>query len=358
MTYDAGSASNDPALYYNGSSTSFSNAARGSGTVNTNSDAYVIGNRGNDGARPFIGSIEWWTKWSVILNANEIAALARGVHPYRIRPESIVSCCPIWGRHDPEIDLVEANGTATVTGTSVPAHGPPLTLFTPRWISQPEIGAGGGGDTNVNLDKFSLTWSGKTGYGELLIPTSKVSVGWTGGIILPAYSVTLDKSSLVWSGKTVTAQASVPVAKSSLAWTGGTAQGDVSVPMAKASLALDMGDVEAVAQGSVAVDKASLTWTGSTVFGAVSVAVAKAALAFSGSTLTAQVSVPITKFTLALTGKTVTALANLSIVMDKFVLAWTGGTVDSSYGVLEYCRGIVRALVRPVARALTRRTSC
>jgi hypothetical protein len=143
-TYDQGASTNDPIVYIDGSSVTVTESLAPNGTANTNADAYVIGNRANDNARNWAGRISWWTKWNVILNANEALALARGVQPWRIRTESIVACCPLWGLHSPEIDFIEANGAATVTGT-VQGNGPPVTLFTSKSRTVPLIEEGGGG---------------------------------------------------------------------------------------------------------------------------------------------------------------------------------------------------------------------
>lgn len=65
----------------------------------------------------FSGNLALVTIWNVALNANERAALARGVHPLNIRPLSIVAPWPIWGLHSPEIDL-SGNGQEMVLNGS------------------------------------------------------------------------------------------------------------------------------------------------------------------------------------------------------------------------------------------------
>jgi hypothetical protein len=73
--------------------------------------------------------------WNVALDVNEIAALARGISPRSVRPGSLVGYWPIWGIHSPEIDLVPAGRTLTVTGTSKADHAPvqpfSRTLYVP-----------------------------------------------------------------------------------------------------------------------------------------------------------------------------------------------------------------------------------
>jgi hypothetical protein len=131
VTYNSSSSSNTPVMYLNGVSQAPANITAPSGTLNPISTPFVIGNR-QDGARNHDGKIAWPTIWDgVALNASEIAALAAGAMPFRVRPASIVCCVPCWGITSPEIDLKVANGTATVTGTAR-QNDPPTTLFTAK----------------------------------------------------------------------------------------------------------------------------------------------------------------------------------------------------------------------------------
>ena len=76
-----------------------------------------------------VAEVAWW---NTNLNAREWSALNKGVHPSRIRPESLIFLSPCWGLHSPEIELSSSHApTGTVTGTSV-VNGPPVTLFTPK----------------------------------------------------------------------------------------------------------------------------------------------------------------------------------------------------------------------------------
>ena len=74
------------------------------------------------------GRAEWAAWWDVILDADERAALAAGVIPWKIRPASLVSCVPIWGLHDPEIDFINER-TWTLAGTPTRANGAPVLPF-------------------------------------------------------------------------------------------------------------------------------------------------------------------------------------------------------------------------------------
>jgi hypothetical protein len=132
LTYDNGSAANNPTWYVDGILQSLNKTSTPAGTPVTNSDPYALGNRPVDLARVWGGQLAWWTIWSgVLLNASEAAALAAGVMPFRVRPASIVSCIPLWGLVSPEIDFISGNGTATVSGTAH-QNDPPLTLFTAK----------------------------------------------------------------------------------------------------------------------------------------------------------------------------------------------------------------------------------
>lgn len=50
--------------------------------------------------------------WSAALNASEVAALAKGVSPYLIRPQSLVFCSPLVR------NLVDVRGGLTITNTN------------------------------------------------------------------------------------------------------------------------------------------------------------------------------------------------------------------------------------------------
>lgn len=65
--------------------------------------------------------------WDVSLDDREIAALATGVRPNRIRRDSLVHWWPLWGVHSPEIDLM---GNLDLTLTAAPtrsADAPPIS---------------------------------------------------------------------------------------------------------------------------------------------------------------------------------------------------------------------------------------
>jgi hypothetical protein len=80
----------------------------------------------------FAGRIAETAVWSVALTDAEIAALASGVSPWQVRPESIWGYWPILGLDSPEPNHggVAARAMA-LTGTPTLADGPPVGLWMP-----------------------------------------------------------------------------------------------------------------------------------------------------------------------------------------------------------------------------------
>lgn len=65
--------------------------------------------------------------WDAALTADEVNSLERGISPLLVRPQSLVSYWPLYGRHSPEIDLVGGVGL-TVSGTAPAAEHPRVIL--------------------------------------------------------------------------------------------------------------------------------------------------------------------------------------------------------------------------------------
>jgi hypothetical protein len=155
ITYDSSSLLNDPAIYRDGvalSVTNFSRAA--SGTANTNAEAYVIGNRGNDNARVWEGWHAEFAVWNVILGADEIESLAQGISPLLIRPGSLLN-----PEYLPMVrDRVSLRRAApSVTGTRPQAH---PRIYLPRRRSIIFVPAATA--TTVSPGKASLVLNGKS----------------------------------------------------------------------------------------------------------------------------------------------------------------------------------------------------
>ena len=128
VTYDAGATTNDPAIYLNGVSQTITQLVGDpTGSVDTNTDAYVIGARGNDAIRNFDGKEAEFAIWDRILTADEIAGISKGFSPlFFLR--SLVSYSPLIRNM---VDL--KNGAITDTGTTEFAH-PRIIYPTPSQI--------------------------------------------------------------------------------------------------------------------------------------------------------------------------------------------------------------------------------
>lgn len=80
VTYDAGATTNDPVIYLNGVSQTITQIVGDpTGSVDTNTDAYVLGARGSDAIRNFDGKLAEFAIFNRILTSGEIADLAAGV---------------------------------------------------------------------------------------------------------------------------------------------------------------------------------------------------------------------------------------------------------------------------------------
>lgn len=117
VTYDAGATTNNPIVYVNGSLVTVTTVAAPTGTLTTNTDAYVLGNRSNDNARNWDGSLAWFGVWDVILDAVDAAALGVGVSPLLIQPASLV-CFEPMVRDNINTHLA----ASAITGTAVQPH--------------------------------------------------------------------------------------------------------------------------------------------------------------------------------------------------------------------------------------------
>lgn len=108
------------------------------------SDRISVGRQGR------LSAVNYWDGnicevgvWNVVLTDAEIAALAAGVSPARIRPGSLVFYAPVWGADSPEADLSSGARDLTVTGTTASAHGPvqPWILPPPRFSHTAAVAA-------------------------------------------------------------------------------------------------------------------------------------------------------------------------------------------------------------------------
>lgn len=117
FSYDAGSTGNVPVVYQDGALQTLTPLGTPSGSVSTNSDVYVIGNRTNDSARCWSGMLAEFAIWDTILTAAQLQDLSSGAVRPQLLPTSRVLYVPMIG---PNEDL--HNSPPTITGTKVQTH--------------------------------------------------------------------------------------------------------------------------------------------------------------------------------------------------------------------------------------------
>jgi hypothetical protein len=122
VTYDAGSTSNVPSLYIDGILQSLSSSSQPTGTLQTNTSSYVVGNRANDQARAWDGYHAEFAIWNRLLSVSEVK------QAMRCGPKSVpglVLNMPMGlfaGRN-----YVSAGITGSLTGTTTVSNGPPIS---------------------------------------------------------------------------------------------------------------------------------------------------------------------------------------------------------------------------------------
>lgn len=85
----------------------------------------------------FSGRICEVALWSAALEDVEVAVLAKGLSPLRVRPDSLVAYYPVWGLHSPEIQLKGGTVPLTVTGATLIDHAPVRPFARRFWNSFP-----------------------------------------------------------------------------------------------------------------------------------------------------------------------------------------------------------------------------
>ena len=143
VTYDSGATTNDPVFYINGASQVLTLDTAPVGIAITNTDPYVIGNRGNDNLRNFDGYIAEFAIYDRILTQAEITILSRGYSPSFI-PASLVSYHPLI--REP-IDRRGAVGT--ISGATAVAH--PRIIYPASRNSIPFATAAAGGASHSSM---------------------------------------------------------------------------------------------------------------------------------------------------------------------------------------------------------------
>lgn len=101
----------------------------GNGGNNTTSRTWPTANTFSVGAtinntvtQPYDGRIAEVGIWNVVLDADEISALAKGICPNIIRPSSLISYYPLIGEFSPEIDVKGGLGLTVTTATKGVDH--------------------------------------------------------------------------------------------------------------------------------------------------------------------------------------------------------------------------------------------
>ena len=117
VTYDSSSATNDPIFYIDGISQSLTGDSNTTGTANTNTEPYIIGNRG-DVARTWDGRLCEFAIWNRILTAAEVASIGGDSFSALFYPDSLIFYAPLIRE---AIDI-KGTGSLTDTATSVIAH--------------------------------------------------------------------------------------------------------------------------------------------------------------------------------------------------------------------------------------------
>lgn len=102
----------------------------------------TIGFRGLNGSNFVNGPIAEAGIWNVALSANEVAALAKGVPPRYVRPQSLVGYWPLWGLLSPEPDMSGNANAMVLTNAPTKANHAPTTLWTQKARTPPDFASG------------------------------------------------------------------------------------------------------------------------------------------------------------------------------------------------------------------------
>lgn len=93
------------------------------GSISSSAAPVVLGAGGSGSENPYDGDLGHGAIWDVGLSASEVASLAAGVSPLRMRGDDLSFYAPVNGQ-GPELDVV-GGGSGTVTGTTV-VEEPPI----------------------------------------------------------------------------------------------------------------------------------------------------------------------------------------------------------------------------------------
>lgn len=144
----------DRRAYVNGGGEGIENTSRTPVGINS---TYLGALQGASPATFLVGRIAEPAIWNVALNASEIAALARGVSPLRIRPGNLKFYPPLYGVGSPEPDYI---GGFLLTLNNAPTqadHAPVMPSFA---YQQGWAGAFGGAAAGSNIALLSANMRG------------------------------------------------------------------------------------------------------------------------------------------------------------------------------------------------------
>lgn len=117
-------------------------SATAAGTRSPTLDTTSIA-RAMSGTNACDGRIAEAAVWSIELSAADIASLARGVSPLRVRPDALVAYWPLVGRASPEIDVVGNNVMTLTNSPTAAAHPRVIRRRARRFWTVPAAGGGG-----------------------------------------------------------------------------------------------------------------------------------------------------------------------------------------------------------------------
>jgi hypothetical protein len=321
----AGTFASDAAteIFYNGVSEATAAAPTNSSITVNQTEIGVL--QRTSAAQFWDGDIAECAMWNAVLDAAEIAALAKGYSPLLIRPANLVAYWPLVGKNSPETDIV-GRYDMTVTGATASAH-PRIFLPTAQILTFPSTATSG---TTVSIPAGSLTL---TGYAPTVVTTANQTVA------VPAGTLTL-----TGNNPTVVAtdNQTVAVPAGSLSLTGfaptvtaGNNQ-TVAVPLGTLTLTGNAPTVVASGNQTISVPAGSLTLTGfnPTVVASdhQTIAVPAGTLVLTGIAPTVTVSgagavliqVPSGTLTLGGHNPTVIATGNITVSIPAGSLSLTG----------------------------------
>ena len=253
----------------------------------------------------FVGRIGHAAIWQVALTAGEVAALAKGVSPLRIRTKDLVAYWPIFGVASPENDIIGGAHLTLVNSPTV-ADGPPVQpIRTPRiWV--PRSAAA---DVTINTTAASLVFTGKQAkIDETLNVSAAGVITFTGAQAKIDESINVAAGSLVFTGRQAKVDEALNVAAGSLVFTGVQGSIDVdggaTIDCTPATVTFSGGPAAVVE--TVFVNAAAVTFSGGTGAFIETIEASPGTITFEGiqGAVLAPVVIDVTASTVSMNGVT------------------------------------------------------